>query len=73
MKASGRRTFGRRFICRNPRTLSGGFESVFSKKNIDMLRELSYIPVAGKKLSIAPAAFQKASCLAGRTSGCPSC
>lgn len=53
MKATGCRTSGRRFICCNPPAEPNRPECIFSKKNIDILVELSYIPVAGKKLPIA--------------------
>lgn len=61
MKATGYRTSGRRFICCNLPAGPDGSESIFSKKNIDILVELSYIPVAGKKLSIASRALKKES------------
>ena len=61
MKATGCRTSGRRFICCNPPAEPNRPECIFSKKNIDILVELSYIPVAGKKLPLASHALKKES------------
>ncbi|NLA39970.1 MAG: hypothetical protein GX874_00905 [Smithella sp.] len=61
MKATGWRISGCRFIYCNAPDGPDAPESIFSKKNIDILVELSYIPVAGKKLSTTSRALKKES------------